>query len=940
MNDKLIVKGARENNLKNLNIELPKNKLIVMTGVSGSGKSSLAFDTIFQEGERRFIESLSSFARQFIGSNEKPDVDSIEGLSPAISIDQKSASHNPRSTVGTVTEIYDYLRVLFSRVGTPYCPNHHIPISSLSIDQIVDRIMEYPQGSRLYITAPVIFRQKGEHKGVFEKYLKQGFSRALVDGEMVDLEDEIPTLERTKKHNIYIVLERMVMKEGVRSRIFDAVELAVKESDGYCVLYTDGKEEFYSTKFACPECGFSLASLEPRIFSFNSPLGACPDCNGLGKKLSISEDLLVDKEKSINNDAILAYKNWEKDNLTRVELLQTCDHYKIDRNKPFKDLTDREKKIILYGSPDIIHFKMNASSGRNHDKDDKYEGVITNFERRYRETSSDWIREWLEGYMVEATCDTCLGKRLNPSILNIFINDKSIADVCDMSIEELYHWFGNLSLSKEKTEIARQAIKEIRDRLHFLMNVGLDYLTLARSADTLSGGEAQRIRLATQIGSQLTGVLYVLDEPSIGLHQRDNARLIGTLKEMRDLGNTLIVVEHDDETMKSADWLVDIGPGAGEHGGRLVAEGTPEEVMANPASLTGMYLSGKMKIDLPKERRKIGKEFIEIKGASENNLKNVNVKIPLGVLTVITGVSGSGKSSLINEVLYKNAFVKLYKSHRITPGKCDKILGLDKIDRIIQISQQPIGRTPRSNPATYTGVFDDIREIFAQTTDAKIRNYDKGKFSFNVRGGRCEACGGDGVKRISMQFLPDVYVPCEVCKGKRYTSETLEIKFKDKNIADVLDMRIEEALEFFDAVPKVKKKLQSLYDVGLGYMKLGQSSVELSGGEAQRVKLAYELQSKISPSTLYILDEPTTGLHVHDIKRLMEVIGRIADQGATVLIIEHNLDVIKLADYIIDMGPEGGDKGGTVVFSGRPEDLVKCENSYTGKYLKPLLDAE
>jgi len=936
--DKIIVKGARENNLKNIDITLPKNKLIVMTGVSGSGKSSLAFDTIFQEGERRFIESLSSFARQFIGSNEKPDVDSIEGLSPAISIDQKSASHNPRSTVGTVTEIYDYLRVLFSRVGTPYCPTHHIPISSLSIDQIVDRIMEHEMGSRIYITAPVIFRQKGEHKGVFEKYLKQGYVRCLVDGKMTLLEDEIPQLERTKKHNIYIVLDRLVLKEDSRSRIFEAVELAVRESDGYCVLYLDEKEEFYSTKFACPECGFSLASLEPRIFSFNSPLGACPYCNGLGKKLSISYDLVVDENKSINKDAILPYKNWEKDNLTRVEMLQTCDYYKIDRDKPFKDLTDKEKKIILYGSPDIIPFRMNASSGRNHDKNEKYEGVIANFERRYRETTSDWIREWLEGYMVETVCDECEGKRLNESILNIFINDKNISDVCQMSIQGLYDWFSNLTLSKEKAEIARLAVKEIKDRLHFLINVGLEYLTLARSADTLSGGEAQRIRLATQIGSQLTGVLYVLDEPSIGLHQRDNAKLIQTLKEMRDLGNTLIVVEHDDDTMRAADFLVDIGPGAGVHGGEVVALGTPEEVMANPNSLTGKYLSGKLKIELPKERRKIGKEWITIKGAKQNNLKNVDVKIPLGILTVITGVSGSGKSSLINECLYKNAMKKLSKASKDIPGKIDAILGLEKIDRVIQINQQPIGRTPRSNPATYTGVFDDIRELFAQTTDAKVKSYDKGKFSFNVRGGRCEACGGDGLKRISMQFLPDVYVPCEVCKGKRYTSEILEIKFKGKNIADVLDMTVEEALVFFDAMPRIKNKLQLLFDIGLGYMKLGESSLNLSGGEAQRVKLANELQSKISPRTLYIMDEPTTGLHVHDIKRLMDIIGRIVNAGATVLIIEHNLDVIKLADYIIDMGPEGGDKGGTVIFAGRPEDLIKDERSYTGKYLKPLLE--
>ena len=934
--DKIIVRGARENNLKNINIELPKNKLIVMTGVSGSGKSSLAFDTIYQEGERRFVESLSSFARQFIGGNEKPDVDSIEGLSPAISIDQKSASHNPRSTVGTVTEIYDYLRVLFARIGTPYCPNHHIPISSLSIDQIVDKIMEHENGTRMYITAPVIFRQKGEHKGIFEKYLKLGYVRALVDGEMIELENP-PLLEKNKKHDIYIVLERLVMKEGVRNRVFEAVEMSVNESKGYCVLYCNDKEEFYSTVFACPECGYSLANLEPRLFSFNSPLGACPACNGLGKNLSISRDLIIEGDKSINKGAILPYKNHDEGNLETAILKQTCDHFKIDMDIPFDKLPESKKKIILYGSTEMIEYKLRSTSGRIHDKKDLFEGIIPTFERRYRETQSEWIREWIENFMVENECTVCHGKRLNDSVLNILINDKSIADVCDMSIENLYDWFKNIKLSEEKAQIAKLAIKEITDRLHFLINVGLEYLTLSRSADTLSGGEAQRIRLATQIGSQLTGVLYVLDEPSIGLHQRDNMRLINTLKEMRDLGNTLIVVEHDDETMRNCDYLVDIGPYAGVHGGEVVAQGTPEEVMANPNSLTGRYLNGELKIEVPKKRRDYTNKWIKIKGASANNLKNVDVKIPLGIITCITGVSGSGKSSLINEVLYKNAYIKLYKAKRVVPGAVNKIEGLDSIDRIIQISQQPIGRTPRSNPATYTGVFDDIRELFAQTNDAKIKGYDKSKFSFNVKGGRCEACGGDGVKRISMQFLPDVYVPCEVCKGKRFQSETLAIKFKDKSIADVLDMRVEEALEFFDSIPKIKSKLQTLYDVGLGYIKLGQSSTTLSGGEAQRVKLAFELHSKITPSTLYIMDEPTTGLHVDDIKKLMKVIGKIADQGATVLIIEHNLDVIKLADYIIDMGPEGGDKGGNVLFSGRPEDLVKLDNSYTAKYLKPLL---
>lgn len=935
--DKIIVKGARENNLQNIDIELPKNKLIVMTGLSGSGKSSLAFDTIYQEGQRRFVESLSSYARQFIGSSEKPDVDSIEGLSPAISIDQKSASHNPRSTVGTVTEIYDYLRVLFARVGTPYCPTHKIPISSLSVEEIVNKIMEYPEGSRLYITAPVVFRQKGEHKNVFAKYLKEGYVRALVDGEMIDLDSPIE-LEKTKKHDIFIVLERLVMKDGIRSRVFEAVETAANASGGYCVVYCDGKEEFFSTLHACPHCGYSLANLEPRLFSFNNPLGACPECNGLGKKLTVSPELVVDENKSLNNNAILPYKNQEKENLNNIMLQQTCAYYKINMDTPFKDLTDEQKKIILYGSNEMINFKMKSTSGRVHDKKDFYEGIVTNFSRRYVETNSDWIREWIEGYMVERECDACRGKRLNKSVLNIFIEGKNIADICAMSIEDLYDWFTDLKLSEEKQSIARLAIKEIKDRLKFLINVGLEYLTLARSADTLSGGEAQRIRLATQIGSQLTGVLYVLDEPSIGLHQRDNARLIRTLKEMRDLGNTLIVVEHDDETMLSCDYLVDIGPRAGVHGGRVVACGTPQEVMANPESITGNYLSGRMRIEVPSTRRALNGGFITIRGAKQNNLKNVNVKIPLGVITCVTGVSGSGKSSLVNEVLYKNAYIRIYGSKKITPGAVTGIDGLENIDRIIQISQQPIGRTPRSNPATYTGVFDDIRELFAQTTDAKIKGYDKSKFSFNVKGGRCEACGGDGVKRISMQFLPDVYVACEVCKGKRFQSETLQIMFKGKSIADVLDMTVEDALTFFEAFPKIKSKLQTLYDVGLGYIKLGQSSTTLSGGEAQRVKLAYELHSKITPKTLYILDEPTTGLHVDDIKRLMEVINRIADNRATVIIIEHNLDVIKLADYIIDMGPEGGNKGGTVIFSGRPEDLVKVSKSYTGQYLKPLLE--
>lgn len=934
--DKIIVKGARENNLKDINIELPKNKLIVMTGLSGSGKSSLAFDTIYQEGQRRFVESLSSYARQFIGSMEKPDVDSIEGLSPAISIDQKSASHNPRSTVGTVTEIYDYLRVLYARVGEPYCPHHKIVISSFSLDQIVNKILELPLGSKLYVNSPVVLNEKGEHKALFAKFLSLGFVRAIVDGEQRDLDEEI-NLEKNKKHNISIVIERLILKENVRTRVAEAVELAIKYSKGYVEVLKGDERYFYSTVNACPICGYTIGNLEPRIFSFNSPLGACPDCNGLGKKLTVSPDLVIDEDKSLNNGCIIPYRNQEKDNLTNLMLEQTCSYYNIDMNVPFKDLSKEARKTILYGSNDIIDYKMKSSSGRIHDKKEYYEGVISNFQRRYVETNSDWIREWIEGYMVENTCETCNGARLNEQILNVYISNKNINDICQMSIEELYDWFSNLSLSEEKTTISKLAIKEIKDRLSFLINVGLEYLTLSRSAETLSGGEAQRIRLATQIGSRLTGVLYVLDEPSIGLHQRDNDRLIHTLKEMRDLGNTLIVVEHDDETMKACDYLVDIGPKAGIHGGEVVACGTPEEVMSNPKSITGQYLSGVKKIDVPKVRRKGNGQFIKVIGAEENNLSKIDVKFPMGVITCVTGVSGSGKSTLVNEVLYKNAYVKLYSAKKIKPGKVKKIEGLENIDRIVHISQQPIGRTPRSNPATYTGVFDDIRDLFSQTTDAKVKGYDKSRFSFNVKGGRCEACGGDGVKRISMHFLPDVFVPCEVCHGSRYQQQTLDIKFKGKNIADVLDMTIEDALSFFEAFPKIKNKLQTIYDVGLGYIKLGQSSTTLSGGEAQRVKLAYELHSKITPKTLYILDEPTTGLHVDDIKRLMSVISKIADLGATIIIIEHNLDVIKLADYIIDLGPEGGNKGGKLLFAGTPEDLVKIDGSYTAKYLKPLL---
>lgn len=934
--DKIIVKGARENNLKNVSLELPKNKLIVMTGVSGSGKTSLAFDTIFQEGERRFVESLSSYARMFIGSSEKPDVDSIEGLSPAISIDQKSTSHNPRSTVGTVTEIYDYLRLLFAKIGVPYCPTHHEPITAYSIEQMINKIYELPESSRLYILSPVVNRAKGEHKDVFAKYLKAGFIRARVDGEIIEIDSPI-TLDKNKKHDIDIVVDRLVLKKENRLRISEALELAAKFSGGFVKVMTNDNELFFSEHYACKYCGFSMPEIEPRLFSFNSPLGACPECNGLGYKLNVSEDLVMDYDKSLNNGAIVPYRNQEKDNLNNLMLEQTCKFYNIDMDKPFKELSKEQQKIIMYGSPDLIHYKMNSSSGRNHDKVEAFEGVISNFSRRYLETNSDWIREWIEGYMVSGECNSCHGARLNKSVLSILINGKNINDLCLMSIEDLYKFFDNIELSEEQKVISKLIIKEIKDRLGFLIDVGLEYLSLSRSADTLSGGEAQRIRLATQIGSQLTGVLYVLDEPSIGLHQKDNERLINTLKKMRDLGNTLIVVEHDSDTMLASDYLVDVGPGAGSHGGEIVACGTPSEVMANPNSLTGAYLIGKKKIEIPKMRRKGNGKFIEIKGACENNLNNVNVKIPLGMIVCVTGVSGSGKSSLINQVLYKNCLLKLYKNKKEKPGKCKEIKGIENFDRVIAISQTPIGRTPRSNPATYTGVFDDIRDVFATTNEAKVRGYDKSRFSFNVKGGRCEACGGDGLKRIRMNFLPDVYVPCEVCHGTRYQHETLEVLFKGKNIADVLDMQIEDALEFFDAFPKIKSKLQTLVDVGLGYMKLGQSSTTLSGGEAQRVKLAYELNSKISAKTLYILDEPTTGLHVDDIKKLMNVIYKIADCGASVIIIEHNLDVVKCADYIIDLGPDGGERGGNIIFSGTPEEMIKNSDTYTAKFLKDVM---
>ena len=936
--DKIVVKGARVNNLKNINITLPKNKLIVMTGLSGSGKSSLAFDTIYAEGKRRYIDSLSAYARQFLGGTDKPDVDSIEGLSPAISIDQKTTSNNPRSTVATVTEIYDYLRLLFARIGVPYCPNHNIPISNQSVEEMVNKVLNYEEGTKLIIMSPVVNGEKGTHKDLLEDLRKQGYIRARINKEMVDLSEDI-TLDKNIKDDIDVVIDRIVIKEGIRTRLFESIEAATKLSDGkviISVLGDNAKEIVMSEKFACPHCDFSLPELEPRLFSFNAPFGACPECKGLGVKLQISEDLVIpDKDISINDGCIKTMSD-DTDNLYYKKLECACKHYKIDMNKPFKKLSQKAKQIVLYGSDEIIHFHYSTKSGNIMNNRDFYEGVINNLQRRYMETSSTWIREWLENYMVESVCETCQGARLKKEVLSVKVGDKNIYEVTSMSIKELIKFFNNLKLGEEQAQIANLILKEIGDRLSFLQNVGLEYLTLSRSAGTLSGGEAQRIRLATQIGSHLTGVLYVLDEPSIGLHQRDNEKLINSLKEMRDLGNTLIVVEHDTDTMLEADYLVDIGPGAGDNGGQVVASGTPQEVMQNKNSITGDYLSGRKCIEIPKTRRKGSGKFITIKGAKEHNLKDINVKIPLGTLTLVTGVSGSGKSSLVNEILVKAAQQKIYKSKDL-PGKHEKILGLDNIDKIVAISQNPIGRTPRSNPATYTGVFDDIRELFTTTKEAKMYGFGKDRFSFNVKGGRCEACRGDGVKKIEMHFLPDVYVPCEVCHGTRYNIETLSIKYKDKNISDVLNMRVSEALEFFENIPKIKNKLQILEDVGLGYIKLGESAVDLSGGEAERIKLAKELQKKATGKTLFVLDEPTTGLHQEDIRRLLAIINKIVDNNDTVLIIEHNLDVIKTADYIIDLGPNGGDGGGSVVATGTPEEIIKVKESYTGEFLKKVM---
>ncbi len=936
--DKIVIKNARENNLKNVSLEIPKNKLVVMTGVSGSGKSSLAFDTIYAEGQRRYVESLSSYARQFLGSTDKPDVDSIEGLSPSISIDQKTTNKNPRSTVGTVTEIYDYLRLLFARVGVPYCPTHHIPISSQSIEEMTNRVLQLEENTKIMVMSPVVKGEKGTQVDLFDNLRKEGYVRVNVDGELRDLSEDI-ILEKNKKHNISVVIDRLVIKEGISGRLFSSLETASNLSHGKVIIDVVGGEDIVlSEKFACPYCDYSLDELEPRIFSFNAPYGACLQCKGLGVQYKLDLDLIIpNKNLSINEGGIDAINVDESSNIIYTQLSAVSKKYDIDLDAKIKDIPKEKLDIILYGSPDMLDFNYVSKNGNTRNTRDYFEGIITNLERRYIETKSTWIREWIERYMNEVECPMCHGTRLNSNVLSVLIGKKNIYEVTELSILELKEFINSLKLSNEQKEISDIIIKEINSRLDFLINVGLDYLTLNRAAGTLSGGESQRIRLATQIGSRLTGVLYVLDEPSIGLHQRDNQRLINSLLEMRDLGNSLIVVEHDTDTMLAADYLIDIGPGAGDNGGQVIAAGTPEEVMKNKNSLTGKYLTGELKIEVPKKRRKGNKKYLEIKGAKENNLKNINVKIPLGTFTCVTGVSGSGKSSLINEILYKALAVSVYGS-KVKPGKYKEIKGLDNIDKVVQITQTPIGRTPRSNPATYVGVFDDIRDIFANTKEAKIRGYDKGRFSFNVKGGRCEACFGDGVKKIEMHFLPDVYVPCEVCHGTRYNRDTLEIKFKDKNIYEVLNMRVDEAMKFFENHPKVLNKLQVLHDVGLGYVELGQIAPTLSGGEAARVKLAKELQKKPTGKSVFILDEPTTGLHSDDIKKLLVILQRIVDNGDTVIVIEHNLDVIKVADYIIDLGPEGGNKlGGNIVCTGTPEEVSKVKESYTGQFLAKML---
>ena len=936
VNDKIVIRGAREHNLKDIDITIPKDKLVVVTGLSGSGKSSLAFDTLYAEGRRRYVQSLSSYARQFLGQMDKPDVDSIDGLNPAISIDQKTTSHNPRSTVGTVTEINDYLRLLWARVGTPVCPNDGTVIERQSVDQMVDRIMALPERTRIQLLAPVIRDKRGEHKEAFKRIQRAGYVRVIVDGVMHDISDDIE-LEKNKRHSIDIVVDRLVVKESIRSRLFDSVEAALRLSDGYMNVDVIGQEMLnFSEYYACPKCGFTVGEMEPRLFSFNAPFGACPDCDGLGMKLSVDEDLVIpDKSKTLAEGAIAP---WSNSKYYTGMLEQACEALVIPMDKPFSKLTKKQRETILHGSKKAVKFHLTGDFGVN-DTTQPFEGVMENINRRYHHPMSKFMRDAMGKYMTELTCSTCQGKRLNEKALAVKVGDKDIAEASELSINKALNFFTDLKFNEQKSTIAKPILKEVRDRLTFLDSVGLDYLTLSRSANTLSGGEAQRIRLATQIGSNLSGVMYVLDEPSIGLHQRDNDRLIASLKRMRDLGNSLIVVEHDDETMRQADYLIDMGPGAGSYGGKVMAAGTPEEVEKDPNSLTGQYLSGKKLVPVPLKRRAGNKKFITIKGASENNLKDIDVKFPLGKLIVVTGVSGSGKSTLVNTIL-KRALAQKLNNNSEKPGKYKSITGYKNIEKIIDIDQSPIGRTPRSNPATYTSVFDDIRTLFAQTNEAKMRGYTKARFSFNVKGGRCEACHGDGIIKIEMNFLPDVYVPCEVCHGTRYNSETLEVTYREKNIAEVLDMTINEATKFFQNIPKIARKLQTIVDVGLGYVKLGQSATTLSGGEAQRMKLAAELQKLSTGKNFYILDEPTTGLHTDDIKRLMEVLQRLVDEGNTVLIIEHNLDVIKSADWLIDLGPEGGDGGGTIVTTGTPEEVAEVKESYTGQYLKPVLERD
>lgn len=931
------IRGARENNLKNINVKIPKEKFVIMTGVSGSGKSSLAFDTIYAEGQRRYMESLSSYARQFLGNSEKPDVDEISGLSPAIAIDQKTTSNNPRSTVGTATEIYDYLRLMYARIGVPYCPNHHIPITGNTIKEMVDRIMELEEGERCTILSPIVSAKKGMHKDLLEKLQKEGFVRVRIDGEIQYLE-EVKELEKNKKHTIDVVVDRIVRKDN-RSRFYDSLETALRLSDGFAICLTRDQELLFSRNSACKICGFSVPSLEPRFFSFNAPFGACPTCHGLGITQKVDLDLLIpDWSLSISQGGIRYYKNIvNTENLEWQRINAMIEYYEIDKELPLKDIDRKKLDYVLYGSDVPIAYTLNSRSGITQSKLEYIEGVCPMIERRYQETGSAFSREWYGSFISDQRCPTCSGARLNPQVLSVQVGGKNIYEFCQMSISKARDFMAHLELNPMQEEIANLIVREIKNRLEFLDHVGLGYMTLDRLAGSLSGGEAQRIRLATQIGSKLTGVMYVLDEPSIGLHQRDNDKLIASLKEMRDLGNTLIVVEHDEDTMRAADYIVDVGPKAGVHGGEIVACGTPQEVMENPNSITGAYLSGRKKIEFPEKRRKGNGKKIRIVQASQNNLKKVSVDIKLGTLTVVTGVSGSGKSSLVTEVLTHGIQHALGKAH-IHPGKVKEIKGLENIDKIVEISQDPIGRTPRSNPATYTGVFDDIRALFAQTKEAKLLGFDKSRFSFNVKGGRCEACQGDGIIRISMQFLPDVYVKCDQCEGKRYNEETLQVTYKGKTIADVLDMTIEEACEFFDSVSKIKHKLQTLCDVGLSYVKLGQSATTLSGGEAQRVKLASELQKKPTGKTLYVLDEPTTGLHSDDVNKLIDVLQRLVNHGDTVLVIEHNLDVVKCADWLIDMGPEGGDGGGCVVAVGTPEKISQVEESYTGQYLKPLLE--